>query len=177
MDNKRKRYRNPDADRVKWHKDKSWILFFLESHQQVFFFHLVVVARFDWRVSYFSWDITVPVNMRTNKLPHWNEKRNVYFCCQSSKPQHFSVPSSNDNVRRNEPRRVFWARVLRPTSWRTHVGVRGGEEASWWLRVTTTRAPRSQDFFSERDSITSSGWHIRMADAHRRTMFLFKWCN
>lgn len=82
--------------------------------------------------------------------------------------------SSNDNVRRNEPQRAFWARVLKATSWRIHVGEQGGEEASSWLCATTTRAPHSQDFFSDRDSVTSSGWHILMAGAHRKTMFLFK---
>lgn len=82
--------------------------------------------------------------------------------------------SSNDNVRQNEPQRAFWARVLKATGWQIHVGEQGREEASSWLCATTTPAPHSQDFFSDRDSITSSRWHILMADAQRKTMFLFK---
>lgn len=82
--------------------------------------------------------------------------------------------SSNDSVRYNEPQRAFWAWLLKATSWQIHVGEQGREEASSWLSATTTPAPHRQDFFSDWDSRTSSGWHILMADAHRRTMFLYK---
>jgi len=82
--------------------------------------------------------------------------------------------SSNDNVRQNEPQRAFWAWVLKATGWQIHVGEQGRGEASSCICATTTPAPHGQDFFSDRDSITSSGWHILMADAHRKTMFLYK---
>ncbi len=82
--------------------------------------------------------------------------------------------SSNDNVRQNEPQRALWAWVLKATGWQIHVGEQGREEASSWLCATTTPAPHSQDFCSDRDSVTSSRWHILMADAHRKTKFFFK---
>lgn len=79
--------------------------------------------------------------------------------------------SSNDNVRQNEPHRAFWAWVLKATGWQIHVGKQGRKEASSCICATTTPAPHSQDFFSDRDNKTSSGWQNLMADAHKKLRF------
>lgn len=140
------------------HKNhKSFLRF--ESNQQAFFYLLAVFRLNRW-VGHFSWIIS--------------HKETQFMCVVNCVNYNICMSSSNDNVRWNGPQRAFWARVLKATCWRIHEGEQGREEASLQRRATTARAPQSQDFFSDWDSVTSRGWHILMADAHRKAMLVFK---
>ena len=100
------------------------------------------MARFDWWVSHFSWIISLPVNMFPTTLTLWNEKEKHNFSLFSILyNRYICMLSSNDNVRQNEPRRAFWARVLKATGWQIHRREQGREEASSCICATSTPGP------------------------------------
>ena len=149
--------------------DKRVINPFLNLRQIHRMFFLLTAARLDWWVSHFFYGSFhfQYICTQTQSLPVLTEKQKHNFFRVFNLVNHnIWMLSSNDSVRRNEPQRAFWARVLTATSW--HGGEQGWEEASSRLRATTTPAPLSQDFLSDRDSVTSDGWHVLMADAQKK---------
>lgn len=139
-----------------------------------FFIYLLLPDLIDRSAIFFMDHLTSSKYVHNHAASLKWEKETWFLFVVNLVNHNICMLSSNDNVRQNEPQRAFWASVLKATGWQIHVGEQGRGEASSWLCATTTPAPHSQDLFSDRDSITSSGWHILMAEAHRKTVFLFK---